>query len=98
MRAETRTKNLMTLLGWQGGTVHDGLHNFMATQIIESIRFDCDGSYGTKPTPRLTGEQWATEETARLNKEIAYHEKEHAEEVERAAIRTAWVRALRASL
>jgi hypothetical protein len=23
MKAETRTKNLMTLLGWQGGTVHD---------------------------------------------------------------------------
>ena len=23
MNAATRTKNLMTLLGWQGGTVHD---------------------------------------------------------------------------
>ena len=23
MSPETRTKNLMTLLGWQGGTVHD---------------------------------------------------------------------------
>lgn len=23
MNAETRTKNLMTLLGWQGGTIHD---------------------------------------------------------------------------
>lgn len=23
MKAETRTKHLMTLLGWQGGTVHD---------------------------------------------------------------------------
>ena len=23
MKPETRTKNLMTLLGWQGGTIHD---------------------------------------------------------------------------
>ena len=38
MRAETRTKNLMTLLGWQGGTVHDACkeigcdaHDFLYT-------------------------------------------------------------------
>jgi len=77
---------------------HEGLHNFMATQIIESISFDCDGTYGTEPTPRLTGEQWAAQEVARLKRSIAYHEKEHAEEVERAASRTRWVRELRAAL
>ena len=77
---------------------HAGLHEFMRTQIEQSIDFDCGGNYGTTPTPRLTGEQWAAQEAARLNRDIAYHEKEHAGEVERASSRTAWVRALRAAL
>lgn len=77
---------------------HAGLHEFMRTQIEQSIDFDCGGNYGTTPTPRLTGEQWAAQEAARLNRDIAYHEKEHAGEVARAASRTSWVRELRASL
>lgn len=77
---------------------HTGLHEFMRTQIEQSIDFDCGGDYGKTPTPRLTGEQWAAQEEARLNRDIAYHEKEHAAEVARAASRTAWMRALRAAL
>lgn len=77
---------------------HAGLHEFMRTQIEQSIDFDCGGDYDTTPTPRLTGEQWAAQEAARLNRDISYHEKEHAGEVARAASRTAWVRALRAAL
>lgn len=77
---------------------HAGLQEFMRTQIEQSIDFDCGGDYGKTPTPRLTGEQWAAQEAARLNRDIAYHEKEHAAEVARAASRTAWVRALRAAL
>lgn len=77
---------------------HAGLHNFMATQIIESIRFDCDGDYYDKPTERMTGEQWAAKERERLTRDVAYHEREHAAEVKRAADRTAWVSALRDSL
>ena len=79
---------------------HAGLHEFMRTQIEQSIDFDfdCGGDYGKTPTPRLTGEQWAAQEVVRLNRDIAYHDKEHAGEVARAASRTAWVRALRAAL
>ncbi|HWH75144.1 MAG TPA: hypothetical protein VNV16_12880 [Methylibium sp.] len=77
---------------------HAGLHEFMRTQIEQSIDFDCGGDYGTTPTPRLTGEQWATQEAVRLSRDIAYHDQQHAGEVARAAGRTAWVRALRASL
>lgn len=77
---------------------HAGLHEFMRTQIEQSIDFDCGGEYGKTPTPRLSGEQWATQEAVRLNRDIAYHEKEHVGEVARAASRTAWVRALRAAL
>ena len=77
---------------------HAGLHEFMRTQIEQSIDFDCGGSYGTEPTPRITGVEWADHEEARLKRAIAYHEKEHAGEVERAASRTAWVKALRNAL
>lgn len=77
---------------------HAGLHKFMREQIEASIKFDCGGDYGTEQTPRLTGEQWAAQEAARLNRDIAYHEKWHADEVARAASRTAWVRELRAAL
>ena len=77
---------------------HAGLHEFMRTQIEQSIAFDCGGDYDKTPTPRLTGNQWAAQEAARLNSDIAYHERKHADEVARAAIRTAWVRALRAAL
>jgi monoamine oxidase len=77
---------------------HAGLHEFMRTQIEQSIDFDCGGDYGKTPTPRLTGDQWSAQEAARLNRDIGYHEKEHAAECKRAADRTAWVRALRAAL
>jgi len=77
---------------------HAGLHEFMRTQIELSINFDCGGTYGTQPTPRLNGAQWAAERIEQLNSSIQYHEKKHAAEVERAATRTAWVRALRSAL
>jgi hypothetical protein len=70
----------------------------MRTQIEQSIDFDCGGDYGKTPTPRMTGDQWSAQEAARLNRDIGYHEKEHAAECKRAADRTAWVRALRAAL
>lgn len=77
---------------------HKGMHQFMAEQIISSINFDCDGTYYDTPTVRLTGDQWAAERRASLVRDVDYHTKNHAEEVARAASRTAWVTALRASL
>ncbi len=77
---------------------HAGLQDFMRDQIQQSIKFDCGGEYGTKPTPRLTGGEWAASESARLNRDIGYHEAAHAEECQRAADRTKWVRDLRGSL
>jgi hypothetical protein len=70
----------------------------MAEQIIESIRFDCSGDYYAKPTDRITGAEWADKRRAKLARDVVYHLKEHAAEVARAESRTAWVRALRASL
>ena len=77
---------------------HAGLHEFMRTQIEQSISFDCDDSCDSTAGPCLSGDQWAAKEEARLNHDIEYHEKEYAGEVARAASRTAWVRTLRASL
>ncbi len=77
---------------------HEGLHKFMAEQIEQSIKFDCDLSYGNTPATRSTGEEWAANHRAKLLRDIAYHDKSQAEEVARAAERTEWVRALRASL
>lgn len=77
---------------------HADLHEFMAGQITESIRFDCDGTYYETPTVRLTGDEWAAQRRASLSRDVGYHEREHAAEVQRASSRTAWVAALRASL
>ena len=77
---------------------HNGLKEFMRSQIKESIDFDCREDYYATPTPRLNGEQWAIKEVARLGRDIEYHDQKNAEEIERAAGRTAWVKALRASL
>lgn len=77
---------------------HKGLHQFMAEQIIESIRFDCGGDYYDTPTARMTGSEWASQRRAGLTRDVEYHTKNYAEEVTRAKGRTAWVTALRASL
>lgn len=77
---------------------HKGLHQFMAEQIIESIRFDCGGTYYDTPIVRLTGAEWAAKRRASLDSDVIYHADEHAKEVKRAADRTAWVAAIRQSL
>lgn len=84
---------------WKAPTPdHEGLRKFMCEQIEQSINFDCNESYCSAPTARLTGEAWAAAERARCVSDVQYHEKEHAGEVSRAATRTEWVRALRAAL
>lgn len=77
---------------------HAALHEFMRTQIEQSIHFDCGGIYGETPTVRLTGYAWATSQRAKFASDVQYHEREYAAEVDRAAKRTAWVRELRRAL
>lgn len=90
---------LVQVCGWMPPTPeHQGLRRFMEEQITQSIEFDCGNTYDAEPAPKLSGEQWAANNVAELNCRIAYYEKAHAEEVARAAGRTAWVRALRESL
>ena len=90
---------LNKVLAWVPPTPeHEGLRDFMQEQITTSISFDCDGGSYTTPIVRMTGEDWAASRRASLEKDVRYHENEHAKEVDRAANRTAWVRALRESL
>lgn len=77
---------------------HDGLKEFMRSQIAQSIDFDCNEGYYSTPTTRLSGDEWAAKRLADIQRDIAYHQKNHTEEVQRTDSRTAWVKALRASL
>ena len=77
---------------------HTQFRDFMRDQITQSIDFDCGGSYGEEPEPKLSGEEWRKKMLGKADWCIQYHAKEDAGERERAASRTAWVAALRASL
>ena len=82
---------------------HAGLKKFMDEQLTESIRFDC-GSLDDETLHRIyhverkTGAVWKAEKLADIQRDIAYHEKQHAEEVARANSRNEWLSALRKSL
>lgn len=74
---------------------HVGLREFMESQIVESIRWDCHES--AAPVPQIPGD-WHAAALDHAERMVAYHAKEHEDEIRRAAERTAWIAALRASL
>ena len=78
--------------GWRVPSELSELRGFMLDQLRRSIDFDCCAY----ETPKyFTGPAWAVAHREKLLKEIAYHEKAHAEEVERVAGRNRWIKALR---
>lgn len=100
-KADARTARYEAMLAqveeWSPPTTeHVGMKDFMRDQLTESIRFDSySGPYGSVPP---TPEAYRADEIARAERDIRYHTKEHAKEVQRAAERSAWVAALRGSL
>ena len=88
---------LAKVLAWEPPSPeHAELRTFMADQLQQSIDFDCGF---TSPAPeRHTGADWLAAEMTEAERGLAYHTKARAEEIERAAGRTRWVAALRASL
>lgn len=94
------TAMLQQVDAWQPPTSdHEGLKKFMREQIEQSIDFDCSNEYYLKSAPtKLTAMQWRSDQVEKARRDIAYHSKEHADEVGRAASRTDWVKALRESL
>jgi hypothetical protein len=73
----------------------------MVEQISRSIDFDCAGDYyesELKKFKQMTADEYKADLVQRLHRDLEYHDAEHRKEVERAASRTAWVKALRESL
>lgn len=76
---------------------HENFKATMIAQLEQSINFDC-GSYEPSVPEELPVAEYRAAKIAEAEREIAYHEKEFAKEVERCEQRTAWVQALRGSL
>lgn len=75
---------------------HEGLKSFMVEQLADSIELDC---LHTPTMPqRFSGKQYRAQLIKSARRDIAYHTKNHKEEVRRAHERSEWVRALRQSL
>lgn len=76
---------------------HKELQQFMATQITESIDWDCRPS----KAPDLSGYEpaaWYADALSSARRTVDYHREAWEKEQQRAAERTAWIRALKASL
>ena len=77
---------------------HNGLRDFMQSQIEQSIKFDDMVDYYEKPTVRQTGAEWLEAQKYTALRDIDRHRAEHTKEVERTEQRNEWVRMLRDSL
>lgn len=83
---------------WQPPTAnHVGLKKFMTEQIRSSIGFDCNDDHDDKPV-KVSAEEWFLAEQKEAMRRLGYAAEENAKDIARAADRTAWVAALRASL
>jgi len=91
---------LLQVKEWQPPSPeHLGLKDFMVQQITDSIKWDCNNSYLLDNPPKLLGgNEWLSQKTAKVLKDIEYHTKENQEEIERAKTRTMWIKQLRNSL
>lgn len=74
---------------------HTGLKKFMIEQIERSIDFDC---YDITLPKKLSIEQWKNYKEGTLLRDIEYHSKAYAEEIERTNGRNKWLKELRKSL
>jgi hypothetical protein len=80
---------------------HDNFKKFMADQITESMKFDCESNHHREAIESarfMSGEEWILNEKNRLDDSIAYHQREHQKELDRTNNRNEWVRKLRESL
>lgn len=89
---------LMQVKGWQPPTEkHQGLKDFMVSQIEESIKFDC-GTFGLETAPKVTAKEFRDTTLARARKDLQRSRERLAEEIERQAANYAWITALRNSV
>ena len=77
---------------------HVGMKEFMIEQIESSIKFDCTSDYYSTPTKRLSADEWLAAATLKVERDVEYHEKNHADELKRAGDKTKWIQELKKSL
>jgi hypothetical protein len=77
---------------------HSNLKQFMRSQILDSVRVDCNDAYYQTPTPVISPAEWLAEKKAHAQRDIEYHTKQQAEEVARTDGRNEWIKQLRESL
>ncbi|KVO95525.1 hypothetical protein WL21_32640 [Burkholderia ubonensis] len=88
---------LAQVRAWQPPTPdHVAYKEFMESQIVESIKFDCCLGYDRAPLPQEPA-AWHAEWIADLRATVARCEQQQRDEVKRAHDRTLWVKAIRDS-
>lgn len=75
---------------------HEGLKDFMAKQIRESIKFDCD--YMPKEPKIITPREYYTKRRDELLEKIKYYNEEKQKEIDLVNSRNEWIKQLRESL
>lgn len=89
---------LAKVVQWEPPTTeHQGLKDFMAQQLRESIDFDCSEKYDDEPK-RMEPTDWHNEKVEDARRTIARHLKSHTEEHQRTEERNSWLKALRDSV
>ena len=100
-RIELRAKYeamLAQAVAWQAPTPeHVKYKEFMESQISSSLDWDCNDGYD-KPPVRKSLDGWLATSIAAAERDVSYYTAQSAKEIEGAAGRTAWVKALRESL
>ncbi len=98
-QAERYNRMLAKVRAWEPPTAeHENLKATMIQQLEESLQFDCGGSWTPEVPDELSAADYRAKERAKFERDIAYHAKHYAEDVERTAKRNEWTRALRGSL
>ncbi len=88
---------LKEVVAWEPpSSKHEGLKDFMADQLSQSIKYDCYDWPDLDPPP--APEIWLAQALATAHRNVAYHQEERCKKIERAAARTRWVKQLRESL
>ena len=99
-KADLKAKYLAMLEQAQAWTPptpdHQSLKEFMVQQITDSIKFDC-GEFDS-PGKLLLPEEFRSTGLFLARQNLAYHEREHQNEIARCNERNAWIKALRESV
>jgi hypothetical protein len=91
-------KVLKEVKAWNPPTdEHVNLKNFAIEQLEQSIEWDCDTSYIRTPE-KETPDEWLKRKISKIERDIAYHEKEWIEEVKRTKKRNDPTKQLKDSL